>query len=86
MSGSNQPWWLSWIAPILTACAAVWALARLLFVTRGELAEILERSEQRRESQRLQLHHENLAKFDELFERQGEVERGLARVIGRLER
>ena len=82
MSQESIPGWLAWITPILAACAGVWALARLLFVTRAELANILAQNETTRKAERLELHHENLGKFDELFERMGHIEKDVSFIRG----
>ena len=74
-----MPWIIS---ALIAAGAAMWALGKRLFssVTREELRQTL--TEMR--ADRMQLHHENIAKFDELFERLGELEQGQARLEGRL--
>lgn len=79
---NDAPAWLSWVAPVVTALAAGWAVARrlLVSVTREELRQSLQDMQQTR----LEMHTENLAKFDQLFKRLGEVEKTVSRVEGQL--
>lgn len=65
---------------------ALWAGARrlLISVTREELAQLLKDQEDAREQRRIELHQENLRNFSNLFERVGDVEKGLSRVEGHL--
>lgn len=82
MSQSNVPDWLSWVVPVITAGGALWAAAKLLFVTRKELAEILEKSDKQREDRENQRHQENLGNFGEIFDRMGNVEKDVAYIRG----
>lgn len=77
----NTPEWLGGIAAVITLGLTY---LRKVFVTNRELQHILEKHEEQREKQRLELHRENLANFNSLFERMGKVEQSQARMEGML--
>lgn len=78
----ENPDWLAWIGPIAAATGVVWAFLRRFFmtVTREELRQTL----QDIQAERLRLHGENVARFEELFERLASVEQSQARMEGQL--
>jgi hypothetical protein len=84
---SQQDPWLGWGAAVIpVALAAAWGFIRrfLSFVTRSELAHILNEQDQSREKQRIELHKENIDNFRSLFDRLGKVEQSQARTEGML--
>jgi len=72
MSEPSQPYWLSWIVPMLAVLGVLWAFVKKLFTNavRTEMTS---------------MHEENRVRLVEMSNRVGVIENTLARIEGRMQ-
>lgn len=72
MSQQQEPYWLSWIVPMLAVLGVLWAFAKRLFT--GAVRE-----------QMTVMHEENRGRLEGMADRMSVVENTLARIEGRMQ-
>jgi hypothetical protein len=72
MSEPSQPYWLSWILPMLGVLGALWAFVKRVFT--NAVRELM-----------TSMHHENQVRLDGVANRISVVENTLARIEGRMQ-